>query len=702
MALTFWRIALAFGCAAVAAQGLSQAAPQRGKPANVDQARLLSADRTPGEWMAPGRTYDEQRFSPLDRIRDSNVAGLGLAWYADLPVDRGVEASPLMIGGVLYNIEPWNVTVAYDARTGRELWRFDPKVDRDTGKLACCDIVTRGVAAWNGRIILATLDGRLIALDARTGKPVWSVNTFEPVWPYTITGAPRVFDGKVLIGNAGAEGAARGYVTAYDADTGKQLWRFYTVPGDPSKPQPNKILDMAAKTWTGEWWKRGGGGTVWDSIVYDPDLDLVYLGVGNGGPWVQAYRSPGGGDNLFLSSIVALKADTGDYVWHYQTTPGEQWDYTATQSMILADLTIGGQVRKVLMQAPKNGFFYVLDRATGKLISAKPFVAMNWANGIDMATGRPNMNPEAHYGEVPVIVTPGPGGGHNWNPMAYSPQTGLAYFPVTEMSMAYSLNPAFKQSPGNMSQLGISTTGYDLTRKAAADYAAANNKTWLTAWDPVAQKERWRVPYPQRGSGGLLATAGNLVFQGTVGGTFAAYSADTGKKLWETPVQQVPIAAPISYMLDGEQYVAVNAGWGGGLAHSTSAKSLGFPLSTPRLLVFKLGGTARLPALAGASPALVKPADTTASPETIARGEQLYAQHCATCHAEQARGGIKDLRRMSPATHAEFLDIVLHGKRREKGMASFGDVLGNEDAEAIHAWLVRRTNQDWADLSSGN
>ncbi|MFZ3484818.1 PQQ-dependent dehydrogenase, methanol/ethanol family [Sphingomonas sp. 3-13AW] len=698
MRLNLWRAALVLSCASLTVQGGAQS----GKPANVDDARLRTADRSPGEWMAPGRTYDEQRFSPLHRINDSNVADLGLAWFADLSADRGVEASPLMIGGVLYNIEPWNVTVAYDAKTGKELWRYDPKVDRDTGKLACCDIVTRGLAAWKGRIILATLDGRLIALDSKTGKPTWSVDTLEPVWPYTITGAPRVFDGKVLIGNAGAEGAARGYVTAYEVATGKQLWRFYTVPGDPSKPQHNKVLEMAAKTWNGEWWKVGGGGTVWDSIVYDPDLDLVYIGTGNGGPWAQRYRSPGGGDNLFLSSIVALRADTGAYVWHYQTTPGDEWDYTATQSMILADLTIGGKLRKVLMQAPKNGFFYVLDRATGKLISAKPFVPMNWASGIDPATGRPNVNPEARYGETPVLLTPGPGGGHNWNPMAFSPRTGLAYFPVTEMYMAFSVNPNFRQSPGNMSQLGISTTGYDLTRKAAAAYAAANNKAWLTAWDPVKQEERWRVPYPTRGSGGVLATAGNLVFQGTVGGTFAAYRADTGEKLWEMPVQQLPIAAPIAYSIDGEQYIAVNAGWGGGLAHSSTAKTLGFPISVPRLLVFKLGGKAQLPKLADAAPELVRPDDASVGASVVSQGEQLYAQHCATCHGEAARGGIKDLRRMSPATHREFLDIVLHGARREKGMASFDDLLSETDAKAVHAYLARRANEDWSEIVKGN
>lgn len=695
MAFTFARWVLALGCLALAGQTLGQSAR------TVDHARLTAADREPGQWMAPGRTYGEQRFSPLDQINADNAAQLGLAWYADIVVDRGVEASPLMIDGILYNIEPWNVTTAYDAVTGKQLWRFDPQVDREKGRLACCDIVTRGLAAWNGKVIIATLDGRLIAIDAKTGKQAWSVDTLEPIWPYTITGAPRVFDGKVIIGNSGAEGAARGYVTTYDADTGKQLWRFYTVPGDPSKPQADKAMEMAAKTWTGEWWKRGGGGTVWDSIVYDAELGLVYIGVGNGGPWPQKYRSPGGGDNLFLSSIVALKAETGEYVWHYQTTPGEQWDYTATQSIILANLMIEGKQRKVLMQAPKNGFFYVLDRPTGKLISAEPYVAMNWASGIDKVTGRPIMNPEANYGVVPVLITPGPGGGHNWHPMAYSPQTGLAYFPVTEMYMAFSINPDFKQTPGNMSQLGISTTGYDLTRKAAADFAAKNNKYWLTAWDPVAQKERWRVHYPLRGSGGILATGGNLVFQGTVHGTFAAYRADTGEKVWDMPVQQVPIAAPISYMIDGVQYIAVNAGWGGGLGHAASAKTFGFPLATPRLLVFKLRGTATLPAMAEAAPKLERPADTKASAEIIARGEQLYAQNCASCHAERAIGGVKDLRRMTAATHAEFNDIVLKGTRIEKGMVSFADLLSQGDTDAIHAYLVRRTNEDWNEMAKG-
>ena len=434
--LAVWALALAIPTLAAA-----------GGAANVDGARIRGADREPGQWMATGRTYQEQRYSPLTGITPQNIGRLSLAWHADLNTYRGVEASPIEVDGVLYNISAWNITTAYDARTGKVLWTYDPKVPPEFGRKACCDIVSRGLSVWKGKVIIATLDGRLIALDARTGAPVWTQNTFEgePPWPYTITGAPRVFDGKVLIGNGGAELGVRGYVPAYDAETGRKLWRFYTVPGDPAKGFENKAMEMAAKTWTGQWWRYGGGGTAWDTITYDPKLKLIYIGVGNGSPWVQKFRSPGGGDNLFLASIVAVKADTGEYVWHYQETPGEQFDSTATQPMILADLKIAGRLRHVLMQAPKNGFFYVLDRTNGKLISAHAFVPMNWATRVDMKTGRPVETPLARYDTTPVLLSPGPGGAHNYNPMAYSPKTGLVYFPVVEsyftLAAAQSLLP---------------------------------------------------------------------------------------------------------------------------------------------------------------------------------------------------------------------------------------------------------------------
>jgi len=677
---------------------LGAAAPALG-PAHVDSARMAGANAEPGQWMSTGRTYDEQRYSPLSQVNEKTVGQLGLAWYADLDVDLGVEATPLMVDGVLYDITAWNITTAYDARTGRKLWTYDPKVPQEFGRLACCDIDSRGLAAWKGKLIIATLDGRLIALDARDGKPVWTVQTFDRRLPYTITGAPRVFDGKVLIGNGGADiGPVRGYVTAYDADTGKQLWRFFTVPGDPAKGFENKAMAMAAKTWTGEWWKLGGGGTAWDSIVYDPQLKLVYIGVGNGSPWAQKYRSPGGGDNLFLSSIVAVHAENGAYAWHYQEVPGEEWDYTATQPIMLADLKIGGRARKVLMQAPKNGFFYVLDRVTGKVISAEKFAPANWAERIDLKTGRPVMNSAMRYGESPVRMTPGAGGAHNYNPMAYSPQTGLVYFPVVETNMGYSAAPSF--TPGFRAGNGMNFSGYDKERQAIAEYADAHLHAWLTAWDPVKQKEAWRVDYPRNGSGGVLATAGNLVFQGTINKIVAVYRATDGKKLWEAPAQNVPIAAPITYAIDGQQYVAFNAGWGGGLAHIEGFRFKDLKVSKSRLLVFKLGGKASLPAFDDAPAMATPPPPVIATAEQIAAGQALFGKTCAVCHGVEARGGIKDLRQMSPETHAQFLDIVIGGARQSKGMASFADLLGKADAEAIHAYVIKRANEDWAQMQA--
>jgi quinohemoprotein ethanol dehydrogenase len=475
---------------------LTGAGPQRGGPAIVEASTVLGND--PRDWAMVGRTYDEQRYSPLAQINDKTVGRLGLAWYADIQTERGMEASPLELGGVLYNVQPWNIVTAYDATNGKVLWRYDPQVPTKYGRMACCDIVSRGLAAAGGKIYVATLDGRLIALDAKSGKPLWSVLTVDNSKNYTITGAPRVYDGKVLIGNGGAEMGVRGYVTAYDAETGKQAWRFYTVPGNPADGF-DKAMAMAAKTWTGEWWKAGGGGTVWDSMSYDPELRLVYIGVGNGSPWAQVFRSPGGGDNLFLASIVALNVDTGKYVWHYQTTPGEEWDYTATQQMILADIKIGGKLRKVIMQAPKNGFFYVLDRQTGELLSAKATVPINWATGVDMKTGRPIENPAVRYGKVPVMVSPGAGGAHNFNPMAFSPRTGLVYVPVSETYMAYAAADSFDPArPG----LGTSFSGYDAERRTIAEYADAHSRGWLSARDPATQKEIWRTPMSRRVAAG--------------------------------------------------------------------------------------------------------------------------------------------------------------------------------------------------------
>ncbi len=687
--------------AALAMAVLPAMAATRG-PADVDGARIRAADHEPQNWMAVGRDYDGQRFSPLRGIDRANVGRLGLAWFADLDTYRGVEASPLEVDGVLYNTSAWNITTAYDAATGKVLWTYDPKVPPAYGRKACCDIVSRGLSVWKGKVIIATLDGRLIALDARSGQPVWSVDTFagEPPWPYTITGAPRVFDGKVLIGNGGAELGVRGYVTAYDTQTGRKLWRFYTVPNDPSKGPDHAASDsamaIAAKTWTGEWWKYGGGGTAWDAISYDPRLKLIYIGVGNGSPWVAKFRSPGGGDNLFLASIVAVRADTGRYGWHYQETPAEQFDSTATQPMILADLKIRGRVRRVLMQAPKNGFFYVLDRATGKLISAHAFVPMNWATHVDMKTGRPVETKLARYGVEPVLLSPGPGGAHNYNPMAYSPETGLVYFPVVQSFFSLAAAPSWTPAQGG---LGTSYAGYEQLRKAQAAYGDAHQKAWLTAWDPVRGKAVWTVPYPRDGSGGVLATASGIVFEGTVNKTMAAYDARSGGKLWESDAQTVPVAAPITYSVHGVQYLAVNAGWGGGLAHVQANSFRDLHVSPARLLVYRLGGTAQLPPLAPEQAPPPPPPYVRAPEAVIQKGAALFAKNCALCHGQLARGGIKDLRRMSPDTSAHFDDIVLGGARQKQGMASFADVLSKDDASAIHNYLIARANEDWGEMN---
>jgi len=452
-------------------------------------------------------------------------------------------------------------------------------------------------------------------------------------------------------------------------------------------------MEMAAKTWNGEWWKMGGGGTAWDAMVYDPRLKLIYVGVGNGSPWVQKYRSPGGGDNLFLASIVALKADTGEYVWHYQETPGEQFDSTATQPMILADLKFGKRIRKVLIQAPKNGIFYVIDRTNGTLIWAKPFAPITWAKGVDMKTGRPIENPDARYGETPVLLSPGAGGAHNFNPIAYSPQTGLVYFSVVQAFMSFAAAPNWTPAMGGT---GAAYFGDDALRREQAAYGEAHQKAWLSAWDPVKAREVWRVPYPRDGSGGTLATAGGLVFQGTVNKTLAVYRATDGKKLWESDVQSVPVAAPITYAVDGVQYVAVNVGWGGGLAHVQANSFRDLHVAPARLLVFKLGGTKRLPPLPDAPPP-APPPFSRASEAQIKRGGELYAANCALCHGALARGGVKDLRQMSSETHLHFQDIVLGGARKTQGMASFADVLKAEDAQAIHDYLIARATEDWGE-----
>ena len=550
-----WVAAGLIGCVGVSALQGQQAAPR------VTDATLLKpAD---GDWVGYGRDYAETHHSPLKQIDQSNVGKLAEAWSIEVGSDGKVETTPLVFNGVLYGTSTWSQVYAIDLRTKKVKWQYDPALVRGgteaMGPRPCCGPVNRGVALYEGRVYVGLLDGRLVALDAETGAPVWAVQTTPPGTDYTITGAPRIVKGKVVIGQGGAEYGVRGFLAAYDAATGKQAWKFYVIPGDPAKPFEDESLARAAKTWNGQWWKYGGGGTPWDGIAYDPELNLVYVGTGNGSPWNANHRSPGGGDNLYLASIVALNADTGKYVWHYQTTPSDNWDYNAAQPMILADLTIGGQIREVLMQAPKNGFFYVLDRATGKLISAEPYVFTSWATGIDKETGRPIETEAARYRYTPVRLSPSPVGAHHWPPMAFNPTTGLVYYPGQETSSVFAMEEKFEFKEGQWN-IGIrrgNAAGAKPVPPPPLDPKAPAPGGFFVAWDPVAQKAAWRIPF--LASGGALSTAGQLIFVGNSAGRFFALDPLSGKTLWEQQLSQ-GVATPISYELDGKQYIAVMSG----------------------------------------------------------------------------------------------------------------------------------------------
>ena len=654
---------------------------------------LVAQNKSSSDWPLHGLTFSEQRYSPLRMINDTNVGRLGLAWHSKLDVDRGTEATPIVIDGVMYTTGAFSIVYALDARTGKLLWKYDPEVPRIVAARACCDAVNRGVAVLDGRVFVGTLDGYLVALTAKTGKVEWKVDTIiDRSRAYTITAAPRIAAGRILIGNGGAEFGVRGYVTAYEARTGKQSWRFFTVPGDPSKPFESPVLEKAAKTWTGEWWKYGGGGTVWDSMSFDPQTNLLYIGVGNGSPWVRKYRSPDGGDNLFLSSIVALKADTGEYVWHYQTTPGDSWDYTATQHMILADIEFAGRERRVIMQAPKNGFFYVLDRVTGELLSAEKYVATSWATRVDLKTGRPVESPEADYFKQPKLTLPSPYGGHNWQPMAYHPLTHLVYIPAQELAFPMITDPKFKVTSPLLWNTGILVSGLpEDKRTEAAVLAQTGGK--LIAWDPVEGRAVWTVQQDHPFNGGILATAGNLVFQGRADGKFVAYTADKGTHLWEAPAQTGIIAPPVTFAIGGEQYVTVMAGWGGalGLVGGSIANAAGVR-SISRVLTFKLDAKEVLPP-AAAPPALPELAELTEPPATIDRGRAVFHQYCASCHGATAVGGgvIADLRYLSAGQRNVFVQTVLAGIPA-KGMPSFKDVISPEDIAAIRAYVNKRAH----------
>ena len=664
----------------------------------LSEERLVNADTDRANWLAHGRTYDEQRFSPLDQINTETLKDLELAWFFDTDSTRGLEATPIVVDGTMFTSGTWSVVFANDAKTGELKWKFDPEVPREWGYWACCDVVNRGVAVFEDKVYVGTIDGRLIALNADTGTVEWETLTIDPKKPYTITGAPRVVKGKVIIGNGGAELGVRGYITAYDARTGKEAWRFYTVPGNPEEPFEHPEMEEAAKTWRGgEWWKVGGGGTVWDAMAYDPELNLLYVGVGNGAPWSRYTRSPGGGDNLYLASILAINPDTAELKWHYQTTPGDNWDYTAVQQMILADIEINGVERQVIMQAPKNGFFYVLDRATGEFLSAETYVPITWATHVDPETGKPVEDPSAHYLDGTKVVSPGPAGGHNWHPMTYNPNTGLVYIPTVKNRMAYTQEQDFEHDPE------IWNTGIDFRPNNNLEDDGYEQITEVLAWDPVAQEARWKHTHPHGAASGLLATASNLVFQSGADCEFSAYDAVSGDKLWSKQTQMGSIAAPISYEIDGEQYIAFASGWGGsaGLYGITPCAD-GKRANTGRILAYKLGGTAKLPPAADPTPIFPPPARLEVAQEVLDEGELLYTRVCGFCHSLAAEPGgvLPNLAHISPDSHAAWDAIVIGGAKRNTGMISFANILTVEQAQAIRAHVIRVANDNLEAIES--
>ena len=658
--------------------------------ANVTARRLLHADSEPSQWLTYGGDYEEQRYSRLSQINRDDVKQLGLKWFADYDTNLAQEGTPLYIDGVIYVSTAWSKVYAFDAESGKQLWQYNPKTPGEWIRNVCCGIVNRGIAAWQGKIYLGTLDGRLVALDAQTSKEVWSTLTIDRSKHYSITSAPRVAKGKVFIGESGGEYGVRGYISAYDAQTGKLVWRFYTVPGNPQESFESPAMKKAAATWgAGEWWKLGGGGAVWDAIVYDPVNDLLYFGTGNGSPQNEHYRDPSDGDDLYLASILAVKPDTGEYVWHYQTTPGDTWDYDSVSPMTIVNLTWEGKKRRVILEPCKNGFFYVLDARTGKLLAARPFVDVNWADGVDLKTGRPNLHPGARYSVgKPWNLTPGVQGAHGWQANAYSPQTGLLYFPTQEAYWPMVALETF--TPNAVSyNLGVDFTASSYYYKEHPDQRSGFS-SYLQAWDPVTGKRVWKGETNPGATGGALATAGGLVFHaGGSGNEIRAYDAQTGQKLWSFATQTGSVAPPISFELQGQQYIALSVGGnqtGGYYAPNYS-----------RMLVFELGANTQLPPVKEYAPPALAPPPSTASAAVIQAGSEQYAQFCAACHGDrgQTRGAnFPDLTRTGLLySQPGFDQVVLQGVRSEKGMASFAGALKPEDTVAIREFLIARANE---------
>ncbi len=642
------------------------------------------------DWASYGGDWTDNHYSPLTEINDANVSKLGLAWSYEVDAAPNAFSAPLAIDGILYFGAGYSVIHAVDAATGRLLWKYDPKAAEVAGEKMRSAWGIRGIAYDDGKVYSGTIDGRLIAVDARTGKLVWETKTVEADDGRYISGPPWVAGGKVFIGHGGADFAAvRGYVTAYDGKTGAQVWRFHTVPGDPAKGFESKAMEMAARTWKGEWWKFGGGGTVWHAMAYDPKFNRIYIGTGNGAPWNQKIRSPGGGDNLFTCAIVALDAETGAYVWHYQINPGETWDYNAAMDIELTDMDVGGKTRPVLMTAPKNGFYYLIDRETGKLISAEKFVSgVTWASRIDLATGRPVENPGQRYPDgKAVLVSPNPSGAHTAEAMSYSPKSGLAYIPAVEQAKIYVDAPDLAHWSFPKGQMIANGTGTPPT-----DMKVPPFKNYLLAWNPKTQREIWRVPLKGPKAGGTMATAGGLVFQGNITGELVAYGAANGRKLWAFDAQNGMLAQPITYQAGGRQYVTIMTGW---RLSGMSGTGFEWPYHQQkrRVLTFVLGGAGRLPPPDPSMPPIVDDPGFAIDPAKAAAGEALYRARCTVCHggALKSGGAAPDLRTSPIPLTFDGLWTVLHdGALVPRGMPRYAE-LNREQALSLQHYIRRES-----------
>ena len=655
-------------------------------PGWVDETRILAAaEEEPGSWLAHGQTYEELRFSTLTAINRDTVARLGLAWYKDLGNRHRMQSTPLAIDGVLYFTDPWSVAYALDAVSGEEIWRFDPETDRRSMRYSCCGgAINRGLAAYKGRLYFATFDARLIAIDQATGEKVWDVDTghYPSHSPYTITGAPRVVAGKVFIGQSSSEWGLRGYLSAYDADTGELAWRFFMVPGNPELGFEHPELEAAAETWGGNWWEFGGGGTPWNAIVYDAKYDQLLVGTGNGAPWPRKIRSPGGGDNLYLGGVIALDPHTGRMKWFYQMTPADNWDFNAAQDIALLDMEIDGEMRSVALQAPKNAFFYVLDRENGELLRANQYVRQNWATHIDMETGRPVENRDMQWDEAPQWVAPSNAGGHSWQPMSVDPGRGIAYLAAQDMSAYYMLPKEFVETGQWKLNDGAMSLGVEFGRPGVDGVPPMPElKGYLKAFDPLTGEDAWVVQRATPYNGGVLATAGGVVFQGDNGGQFAAFDADDGALLWEFDTQGAADSAPITYEVGGVQYVATLAA--GGVRNR---------YNDGRLLVFKLDGDVSIPVATAPDVDIPEPPPLTASAEQLEEGRRHYNRVCVWCHGMGAVGTVNaDLRLMTAETHQRFQAIVRGGLLRDTGMESFADAVTAEETDLIHQYVISQT-----------